>query len=216
MKEKIEQIINDAKIESGLLKLTSSKGNSYFTSYPYFIRFFKKFNKEFSNEKDIEELLYQGANMVYGWMPTILDTQKKKDHYKGIDKVYSSIVSLDDAIDQEHLKVVSSFMNNSIVGASKLLHFIYPKKYPIWDSKICGHLLDTQGASSQVKKIENYIRYYKAIKNITDHQTKEKLSMFKEIFKNEKLGEISTVRAAELIIFLDAQTAQARIKQQKS
>jgi hypothetical protein len=198
MEKRIKEIINDAEIKSGLLKLTSSKGNSYFTSYPYFIRFFKKFNKEFSNKKDIEELLYQGANMVYGWMPTILDTQKKKDHYKGIDKVYSSIVSLDDPIDQEHLKVVSSFMNNSIVGASKLLHFIYPEKYPIWDSKICGHILGSKGASSQVKKIENYIDYCKAIHNIIS-KPPENLKNFK---KNNP--EISYVRASELILFLSA------------
>ena len=133
-----------------------------------------------------------------------------------------SIERLDDSCtdpNKEDLEIVAAFMNNSIVGASKILHFINPKKYPIWDSKICGHILGSHGASSQVKKIENYISYYKAIKNITDHQTLEKLSMFKDSFKkefkdnfkNEKDTEISTVRAAELIIFLGAQLKQQKI-----
>ena len=210
MEERIKDIINDAEIKSGLLKLTSSKGNSYFKSYPYFISFFEK-----NNIIKSIEVLYQGANMVYGWMPTILDTQKNNKIYSDCE-VIESIERLDHRFTdpkKEDLEIVAAFMNNSIVGASKLLHFIYPKKYPIWDSKICGHILGSKGASSQVKKIENYISYYKALKNIKDHQTLEKLSMFKDSFKkefkdnfkNEEDTEISTVRAAELIIFLDAQ-----------
>ena len=205
IEDKIKDIINNAKMENSLLQLTSSKGNSYFTSYSYFISFFEGFNVK----KNREELLYQGANMVYGWMPTILDTQKKKGQYLNVDEVLSSIESLDDAIDQEDLKVVSYFMNNSIVGASKLLHFIYPKKYPIWDSKICGHILDLEvkNASYHVKKIENYKSYYEAIESLINKPKPPiNLKKVKTILKNnEKFCEISDVRAAELILFLDAQ-----------
>ena len=129
MEERIKNIINDAEIQSGLLQLASSKSKSYMVSYPYFIAFFKKFNIK----ENREELLYQGANMVYGWMPTMLDTQKKKVE---VSAVISSIEKLGVESKSKDLEIVSKFMNNSIVGASKLLHFIYPEKYPIWDSKI--------------------------------------------------------------------------------
>ena len=198
MEERIKNIINDAEIESGLLQLTSSKGNSYYKSYPYFISFFKN-----NNVINSTEVLYQGANMVYGWMPTILDTQKNNKKYSDLEvKVVESIERLDDSFKdpkKEDLEIVIAFMNNSIVGASKLLHFIYPEKYPIWDSKICGIIMNSAKSSFKVNKTENYMGYCKAIHNIIS-KPPENLKNFKEEF----MPEISYVRAAELILFLAA------------
>ena len=194
MEERIKNIINDAKIESGL-QLTSRKGSSYYKSYPYFISFFIN-----NNVIKSTEVLYQGANMVYGWMPTILDTQKNNKIYP--DLVIQSIERLDVSFTdpkKEDLEIVAAFMNNSIVGASKLLHFIYPEKYPIWDSKICGIIMSSSKSSYKVNKTENYINYCKAIHNIIS-KPPENLKNFKKKFT----PEISYVRAAELILFLAA------------
>jgi hypothetical protein len=204
MNEKIRELINKSKIKSDLKQLkSSSKGKSYFTSYPHFKAFFLDFNLK----ENREELLYQGANMVYGWMPTILDTQKKKEKYSDLNNVLKSIKSLGDGdsfTDQkkEDLKIVAAFMNNSIVGASKLLHFIYPEKYPIWDSKICK-IITGKSSHQQVQKITNYIKYYEAIHNLFI-ELPENLEKFKKEFKEKFDYKISTVRAAELLLFLAA------------
>lgn len=195
MEEKIKKIINNAEIENCLKQLTSGKSNSYFESYPYFISFFKK-NNVIKNT----EVLYQGANMVYGWMPTILDTQKKKkDGYRDEKNVLSSIEILGVKINSKDLEIVSAFMNNSIVGGSKLLHFIYPDKYPIWDSKICSVIMNSTNLNSKVKKIENYTNYCMAVRNIINEPPKN-LIEFKQGVKNK----IKYVRAIELILFLSA------------
>lgn len=200
MNEKIRELINKSKIKSDLKQLkSSSKGKSYFTSYPHFKAFFLDFNLK----ENREELLYQGANMVYGWMPTILDTQKNNKKYSDLEvKVVESIERLDDSFKdpkKEDLEIVAAFMNNSIVGASKLLHFIYPEKYPIWDSKICGIIMNSVKSSYKVNKTENYMGYCKAIHNIIS-KPPENLKNFKEEF----MYEISYVRAAELLLFLEA------------
>jgi len=36
----------------------------------------------------------------------------------------------------KELDALKACINNSLVGASKLLHFINPEQYAIWDSKI--------------------------------------------------------------------------------
>jgi len=196
MEEMIINAINDFKIENGLLQLSSSKGKSYITSYPHFIAFFEKFNN--TNVKK-EELLYQGANMVYGWMPTILDTQKKKVK---VSAVISSIENLGNKINTEDLELVSKFMNNSIVGASKLLHFIYPEKYPIWDSNICK-VITGKSNYQKVQKITNYVNYYEAVHNLIC-KLPENLENFKMVIEEKAKYKISDVRAAELILFTNA------------
>jgi hypothetical protein len=90
------------------------------------------------------------------------------------------------------------FVNNSLVGASKLLHFLHPNRYPIWDSKVCEKLMGCQN-NKKVNKIENYIDYSNAIselKNLPNCMT------LKEAFKLKYKYEISDIRAIELIIFL--------------
>lgn len=190
MKERIEVLINNTTIGNDLFEsINTSIGRSYIISYPFFLKHFKNF--EDKPEKKKKELLYQGAYMVYGWMPTILDTQK--DILNDSD-VLKSISSLGSKINPDDLYLVSTFMNKSIVGASKLLHFIYPKQYPIWDSKICSKILKGKNVSYQVNKIENYIEYYDAMNKIEDPPIIESLL--------QTNSQLSSIRIKELIIFL--------------
>lgn len=107
------------------------KDNSYLTSYPYILSYFEKI------DKILPEDVVLGAHMVYGWMPTILDLYPG-DKNKTLEEI--SIIlnraKMDCLLSLHELRDVASIINNSLVGASKLLHFINPNKYPIWDSKI--------------------------------------------------------------------------------
>lgn len=75
-------------------------------------------------------------------MPTILNLKKYENDTD------SSEVNLEDevvlinkakkgeSLDEKELDLLKRRINNSMVGLSKLLHFINPEQYAIWDSKI--------------------------------------------------------------------------------
>lgn len=102
---------------------------SYFDSYFEFIEFFKKVDLI-----DKHSLIIS-SYFTYGWMPTIL---KKFNITQNMDVVISNLNKVKNQIelnDVDYLELVKC-INNSIVGVSKLLHFINPIKYPIFDSRI--------------------------------------------------------------------------------
>jgi hypothetical protein len=189
MREKILEILSIINIDNSLDSIDeSSLGNSYIKSYPSFIDFFKV-----NNNLD-EQTLIQGAYMIYGWMPRILNITK---HSNNSFQIISAIIELEKEVNYENLKIVSGFMNNSIVGASKLLHFKYPNKYPIWDSKTC-FVIKGKSSNTEIQKIENYILYQKAIESLIGS---EFCNIFKHKFKIKFNYEISDVRAIEYLIF---------------
>ncbi len=189
MKDKISILLSQINIDDLLNLIDKSPFSySYLKSYPVFIDFFKV------NYDLDERTLIQGAYMIYGWMPRILNITK---HSNNSYQIISAIIELEKEVKNENLKKVSGFMNNSIVGASKILHFKYPNKYPIWDSKTC-FVLTGKNSNTEIQKIENYILYQKAIESLIGS---EFCNIFKNKFKLKFNYEISDVRAIEYVIF---------------
>ena len=168
---------------------TNALGLSYIKSYPHLLAFFDE-------NLLIEKTLIQGAHLIYGWMPKPLNICKSDIP---IQKVITSIISLgkDKNMDFYDLENVKLFMNNSLVGASKLLHFIYPEKFPIWDSKICGKIV-AGNVAYQVEQLHNYIEYKWTLGELKNHPS---CLNFIIQFENKFHYRISKLRAAELIIF---------------
>ena len=77
-------------------------------------------------EKDRSSLIGV-AHLAYGWMPRML-----KIHQEGFNfqNAWHSIE--DNSTEIEFLLSLKGLINNSIVGASKVLHFIRPDYYPIF------------------------------------------------------------------------------------
>jgi hypothetical protein len=192
MLAKIQEIINkNSDVKTLLEKIEPGTfGSSYVKSYESIIDFFNDIQLN-------ENSLIQGAHMVYGWMPTILNITK---HDLDTQNVLLSVKNISKEIDEANLIVLIKFMNNSNVGASKLLHFIYPEKYPIWDSKICEIITD-KSYPQKVQNTLNYINYCEAIQNLIN-EFPENLKNFKREFEEIFKYKISNVRAAELMLFL--------------
>ena len=192
MLAKIQEIINkNSDVKTLLEKIEPGTfGSSYVKSYESIIDFFNDIQLN-------ENSLIQGAHMVYGWMPTILNITK---HDLDTQNVLLSVEKISKEIDEANLIVLIKFMNNSNVGASKLLHFIYPEKYPIWDSKICKIITD-KSYPQKVQNTINYINYCEAIQNLIN-ELPENLKNFKREFEEIFKYKISNVRAAELMLFL--------------
>lgn len=128
-------------------KIDVTSLTSYLIAYPVFINYFTSIDKITANE------LIIGAHFVYGWMPTIL-TLGKNDLASGCETL--NRVKVGEQLKLEELVRLQEIVNNSVVGLSKLLHFIRPDQYPIWDSNVAGFV--SQGPYPQHKI--NDVRYY--------------------------------------------------------
>lgn len=172
-------------------QLKVPKGSSYIYSYPHFINYFK-------NQKTFDEqTLVVGSHLVYGWMPRVLtiNTNKIDQAIKVINKARTA-----DNLTDTDLQVLKTTINNSIVGVSKLLHFINPEKYAIWDSKVCSYILERK-AYTQTNRIDNYHVYLERIQALVNDEG------YKPI--HEKVGKqlpyaISKLRSIEMVMFLNS------------
>ncbi|GJQ61098.1 MAG: hypothetical protein SCALA702_01510 [Melioribacteraceae bacterium] len=165
-----------------------SKNNSYSESYPVFLDYFSRLNE--IKEKD----LIIGAHFVYGWMPTILklNLEKSVDVLFILNRVKKGI-----EVTFEELSLLKEVINNSIVGVSKLLHFINPCTYAIWDSRISS-FVSMQTSTHNVNRVESYVEYMKALHMLVNQ--KEFKSLYRKIQLKYKY-RIEPLRAAEVVLF---------------
>ena len=139
-----------------------------------------------------EDALPPIAHMAYGWMPTIL--KKFSDSQSDIvgpatgcqsfEEASGLIQSLDD-----------SPINNSWVGMSKVLHFMNPEFFPIWDSRVAKHF-DLK--ITQVNKKNHFLEY---LTFVEENRKSDAVKRVREAFAKEAGYEVTDVRACEFILF---------------
>lgn len=105
----------------------------YSISYPHFISYFQNCRHPLT-----EHEVVIGISFTYAWMPTILNIYKVKEEKGRLKKCANILnkVKKGENISREEFKTLVETFNNSEVGSSKLLHFIDPELYPIWDSRV--------------------------------------------------------------------------------
>jgi hypothetical protein len=162
--------------------------DSYLNSYQEFIDYFKNIDKIEKHH------LVISSHFVYGWMPTILHLK-----LNNLDEILSILnkARTDKLLDETDLKKLKFSINNSAVGITKLLHFINPKIYPIWDSKIYKYWSGNKTISG-IDKPENYLEFVRQIYEITKHKD---FAHIHNIIENKLQYNVSPVRALELLIF---------------
>jgi len=165
-----------------------NKDDSYIESYEYFLQYFSEINV-------IEKShLIIAAHFVYGWMPTVLNlnTQRIEEVLIILNKTKNGYL-----INEADLLVLKSCVNNSIVGSSKLLHFINPSLYGIFDSRVYRYLTNNK-SSYGIDKPARYLAYLNALSSISCHAGYEDIHSHIENYFNYKL---SPYRAIELVMF---------------
>jgi hypothetical protein len=182
-------------------------GDSYIASYPYLCALFG--DKAVIDAGDV----VLGAHMVYGWMPTVL----------GLDTSAVRGVSLAQAgalltaaktrdLDKDELLALKGLVNNSIVGASKLLHFVEPTRYPIWDSRLYRFRHGRSGHAYQVNCVDAYLAYRG---ELTALMSDARFPAF-HASVNAKVGyPVTGLRALELMMFLAAPREDGKPKKSK-
>jgi len=172
-----------------LEKMDPVTEDTYLAVYPDLIEAAKKLN-----DGSLEGIIAV-AHMVYGWMPTILTFDREK--LKNIS-LHGKINN--GSIDRLFLTNMKGAVNNSIVGVSKLLHFLNPDVYAIWDSRVYHAIFKKNPYGYRVNNVEIYIQYIVKMRALIE--SKEIDSIQKRLIE---LGycseEASKMRCLELILF---------------
>ena len=190
----------DKSNDETFLQLTNIANNfksteeNYLLSYPYFLNYFQ--NLESIN---LENLVI-GISFTYSWMPTIL----KALNLKNTEEVLFILneVKKGKLIDEQQLTTLKTTFNNSLVGTSKLLHFINPKQYAIWDSRVFRFLNDVEPHKYRLEKPRAYIEYLNLIEEL---KNEEPFTTFFELMKQKVGYDITEYRALELAFFKGTQ-----------
>lgn len=169
------------------------KQDSYIRSYRNMLGYFEGIGQLTS--KDI----VVGAHMVYGWMPTILHLNKESSDPDELRCILQSVKDDKADLSEGELITIKRYINNSVVGASKLLHFISPDRYPIWDSKIFRF---THGHTPHQYQVNNPVTYLKYRQKMLALEQHPKFPEFHASVNSKLEYEVSGLRALELIMFL--------------
>jgi len=165
--------------------------DSYNKSYYHFVKYFE--GKDEITEHD----LVVGSNFTYGWMPTILNF--KSDEFSSAISILNQAKG-SERISDEQLYTLKKLINNSLVGVSKLLHFINPNVYAIWDSRVCNFLTG-KAHKYKVETPHLFWSYLDLCKRVSVDPAFESIH---ERYK-EKVGfEITPMRTIEQIMFINS------------
>jgi len=137
----VEQIIRDEK------QVRFEAGDSYLVSYPEFVAYFANLG-EISRHN-----LIIGANFIYGWMPRTLRF-KSQDFPSAIATL--NAVKHGSAVGTRELILLQGLIDHSMVAVSKLLHFVRPDRYVIWDSNVCMYVNRAE-SPGLIQKPDNYL-----------------------------------------------------------
>ncbi|MGZ2370408.1 hypothetical protein ACXR6G_11515 [Ancylomarina sp. YFZ004] len=183
--------MKNLKIDNILLAYNSieiNKDDTYLKTYNDFIEFFASKPTITKNDFVI------GSHLVYGWMPTIISFN--------FDNIENNVKYLNDVkngklLSESELESLKKAVNNSIVGVSKLLHFISPENYAIWDSRI--HRFVTGKKSSYgVNTISSFMKYQAGLRELAKHP----ITITLQSNIQKIIGyNISKLRTLEMVMF---------------
>ena len=99
------------------------------------------------------------------------------------------------------IELLAKLVNNSLVGASKLLHFTDPNSFAIWDSKIYSSVYEEAVHNYRVNQLGKYRNYMSRLEQI---KRRPDFLMFHKSVESKVGYEVSALRAIELVMFLNA------------
>ena len=162
---------------------------TYLKTYPHIRATVAGFKQISSDE------LYATIAISYGLMPTAMNLRRGD-----IEPFLAPLNALRNdgqrlaAIELEGLKAL---INNSIVGTSKVLHFLSPETYPVWDSRINRFLNgEPRPETNSIPRYRDYLADFDRLRVDGDFEAL-RLSV------ESKLGyPISAARVFELIMYM--------------
>lgn len=163
---------------------------NYLIAYSHFLNYFKR-----TDVLTLDDIVI-GISFTYSWMPTIL---KKIDLTAADDliKIFNKAKQGHQLTGPE-LQTLKNAFNNSLVGVSKLLHFIHPEHYAIWDSRVFRFLSGNEPHNLAFKRPETYLEYLTLLDELKNEVVFES---FYRLMQDKVGYQISAYRALELAFF---------------
>lgn len=188
-------------------------GDVYAGVYPHLIAAFRAMPDPLSVTDAIA-----GVHIAYGWMPTIArpatmlsvlrgDAARLLGILNAVRRASAPRLGRDDAL------LLQAFANNSAVGASKLLHFLNPGVYPIWDSRVAERFM-WQGVSRETyEQVPRLLEYVNAVWQwSSDGQVRAVCAELRTL--NPLLHDATDIRLIELVLFYPAPTPAGAQREQ--
>jgi hypothetical protein len=172
--------------------------DAYSKVYPFLIEHFASIqNTDWSDA-------VVGLHIVYGWMPTIPNLEIFSDWSEPRRNALTNALEKTrrgQDVTRGELEIVQSFANNSVVGASKLLHFLSPANNPIWDRRVARVFLSKPHIShSEVNRVAGWVEYKSTL--LTWLKSEKVLNAVKELRSLQPaLAGVSDLRMVELVLF---------------
>jgi hypothetical protein len=200
----VKNIINVLNSFLNHTRLDDFETDTYTYSYNKIIKHFEKLR----TDNDYKNWLVIGSSIVYSWMPTILnfggrESRNVKNKKDKIDfEQLIKDIDLKKIEKGKELEPLLKFINNSVVGMSKFLHFSFPENFPIWDSRVEFALFNDKNKKTKNNfhrlNLKNYNKYRQSCINIIQNNE----DIFDKI--NEKiptLNGLTKMRQIEFILF---------------
>jgi len=179
-------------------------------SYQSFLRFFRERN----NTLSLDDFII-ATQFTYGWMPTI------NDMYGDPQKAFTAFNHLietgfDIQADRRETRRLFQQLipatNNSLVGASKLLHFACPDRYAIWDSQVFRYFYPRSNmGSNKLTQLDRYLQYHSLLVELSaDANVRQAISLLRntltqalpEAFHNDVI--FTNYRCMEFVMYSTA------------
>ena len=197
LKEKESEILDKLLIYANSYKKNLDKDQvSYHQSYSSFINFFEGKSK---SELNLDDIVI-GMSFTYSWMPTMLTIDILDGQGSRLVSVLNKVHLSKEYLNENDLRDLKKAMNNSLVGSSKLLHFISPEMYPILDSRVMEFLF---GGSSyeRITQPQFYLDYVEYMRNLAEHPVVTNITKKLNL---ELESNLSSLRALEFSMYGEA------------
>lgn len=162
---------------------------TYLETYPHIRATVAGFKRISSDE------LYATIAIAYGLMPTAMNLRRGdiEPFLAPLNALRSDGQRLA-AIELEGLKAL---INNSIVGTSKVLHFLAPETYPVWDSRINRFLNgEPRPETNSIPRYRDYLADFDRLRVDDDFE------VLRRSVENKLGYPVSAARAFELIMYM--------------
>lgn len=151
-----------------------TKKSGLHISYQAFLQFFR----ERKATLDLNDFIV-ATQFTYGWMPTINDMYG--DPREAFD-AFNQLTRAGLDIQQDEAQTLYLFQklipatNNSLVGASKLLHFACPERFAIWDSQVFRYFYAGKNmTSNQLTQLDRYLQYHSVLADLSEDQNMKQI-----------------------------------------
>jgi len=155
--------------------------------------------REYVRLDDFETVL-AGAHAAYGWMPRILRSvdgdavtalAARLEGFRGMSHPATALRAFQ-LFDNDEREQACRFVNGSVTGSSKFLHFLSPRSFPIWDSRI-ARVLRTR--PSETTRVSNYVAYWEALARCIEKPEAQQVAQVLG-------GDASPLRQVEYALYL--------------